>query len=82
MLAITYVLAILALVAPALGRVYNMTAPATGTQGSNITAVLYSESYIQNWDDFGVSRSHPNPANPAITSVFLTVLAECADNGG
>lgn len=64
MLAITYVLAVLALVASALGRVYNMTAPATGAQGSNITAVLYSESYIQNWDDFGVSRSAPTQPTP------------------
>ncbi|RSH91236.1 hypothetical protein EHS25_009535 [Saitozyma podzolica] len=69
MLAITYVLAILALVAPALGRVYNMTAPATGTQGTNITAVLYSESYIQNWDDFGVIWGLENPEHTCGTCV-------------
>jgi hypothetical protein len=72
-------LAIFALVAPALARVYNMTAPATGTQGTNITAVLYSESYIQNWDDFGVSRSH---SDPSTSFVFLIALPQWVDHGG
>jgi len=42
-------------------RIYNMTAPTTAAAGSNITAVLYTEDYIQNWNDFGVC---PNLLQP------------------
>jgi hypothetical protein len=38
-----------------MARVVNMSAPPTATAGSNISAVLETASYIQNWDDFGVS---------------------------
>lgn len=46
----------------AFGRVIHLYAPETAQRGQNISAVLQVVSYIQNWDDFGVSglsRSHP-----------------------
>ena len=44
-----------ALAASALGRVVSMSAADTVQAGHNITATLRVTSYIQNWDDFGVS---------------------------
>lgn len=35
-------------------RVTKVSVPDTALVGSTIDAVLYSEEYIQNWDDFGV----------------------------
>ncbi|KAL7422209.1 hypothetical protein Q5752_002855 [Cryptotrichosporon argae] len=49
-------LAVLALAAAphAAARIYNLSAPATVRSGDDVTAVLYNENYIQNWDDFGI----------------------------
>lgn len=47
-------LAALVVLPLALGRVTNMTAPDMAFPGQNITAVLHTEGYIQNWDGFGV----------------------------
>lgn len=54
MLSLKYIA--LALLPLTLGRVTNLFAPQTAKAGQNFTADLTFESYIQNWDDFGVSR--------------------------
>jgi hypothetical protein len=46
----------------ALGRVTNMYAPTSASPGQNITAILTAESYIQNWDDFGVVWGLKSPS--------------------
>ncbi|KUI68467.1 hypothetical protein VM1G_03758 [Cytospora mali] len=38
----------------AMGYITGITAPATGTAGSNITVTLQTADYPQNWDDFGI----------------------------
>jgi hypothetical protein len=47
-------LAALALAPAALGRITNITFPATATAGNTVTAHVTNQNYIQNWDDFGV----------------------------
>ena len=42
---------------PSLCRVTDVYAPSTAVAGENMTVVLGSEGYIQNWNDFGVSQS-------------------------
>lgn len=37
-----------------LAKVFDMSAPVAAQAGTKLTAVLYTESYIQNWDDLGV----------------------------
>ena len=51
------VLAALACTPAVLARVNGMFAPSTVYSGQNFTGTLEIQSYIQNWDDFGVSRS-------------------------
>ena len=52
-----------------LAKVYNVTAPPSAASGTNITAVLFTEGYIQNWDDFGVRLPSLNP--------FLSLVFSC-----
>jgi len=54
MVAISTFLTAFALATGSQGRVVNMTAPSTAAGGENITAVLVTEGYIENWADFGV----------------------------
>ncbi|EIW69579.1 hypothetical protein TREMEDRAFT_62439 [Tremella mesenterica DSM 1558] len=46
----------------AMGRVYNMSAPTTLQVGKEFTAVLYTEGYITNWEEFGVVWGLKNKA--------------------
>lgn len=46
--------AALAAAPTAMGYITNMTAPATATAGSNVTATLQTAIYVQNWDDFSI----------------------------
>ena len=71
---IAFALAFIAL--PSLCRVTDVYAPSTAVAGENITVVLGSEGYIQNWNDFGVSQSaqHLSSSNsPSVLNAFISL---------
>lgn len=42
-------------------KIYHVFVPDQASPGETITATLSSASFIENWDDFGVSHFHLSP---------------------
>lgn len=42
-------------------KIYHVSIPDQASPGETITATLSSASFIENWDDFGVSHFHLSP---------------------
>lgn len=54
-------LSLLAVAPAALGRITNITFPATATAGDMISAQVTNQNYIQNWDDYGIAFGIARP---------------------